>query len=179
MAEALRIEPLAERLYGDNSVMLTPLPACERLVVRADTKALAALGKAIGVTLPKKPNTSATSGEIAALWIGPDEWFVTAPQGTGLEAKANKAKGLYSIVSVDHRNTGMTVAGPKAVLAINSGCPRDMSLAAFPVDACARTMIGKAEVLLWRTGEDTFRIECWRSFSDYVWKYMVSAIRSA
>ena len=179
MAEALRNEPLADRVYGDNSVLLTPLPACERLVVRADAKAVAGLGKAFGVALPKKPRTSTVSGDLSAWWIGPDEWFVTGPYGSDLEAKGNKAKGLYSIVSVDHRNTGMTVAGPKAALALNSGCPRDLSLKAFPVGSCARTMISKAEVLLRRTDEETFRIECWRSFSDYVWKYMVSAIRSA
>ena len=179
MAEAIRKEPLAERMHGDNSVLLSPLPACEKLIVRSDAKAVAALGKALGVVLPKKPGTSAVAGEIAALWIGPDEWFVTAPYGTNLEAKGNKAKGLYSIVAADHRNAGMTVTGHKATLALNSGCPRDLSLQAFPVGACARTMIGKAEIVLWRTDTETFRIECWRSFSDYVWKYMVSAIRSA
>ena len=179
MVEATRTSPLADRLFGGNSVQISPLPDLERIVVRSDEKSVAALSKAIGVKLPLKPNTSAIAGETAALWVGPDEWFVTAPEGSDLEAKANSAKGLYSIVSVNHRNTGLMVSGSKAVLALNSGCPRDLSLEAFPIGACARTMLGKAEIILWRSQENEFRVECWRSFSDYVWKYMQSAVRSA
>ncbi|MEM7288808.1 MAG: sarcosine oxidase subunit gamma family protein [Pseudomonadota bacterium] len=180
MVDTVRIEPLAERVFGNNGVMMEPVAACERLTLRADEKALSAIGKAIGTPLPKKPRTSTEKNGVAALWIGPDEWFVTAPSGGGIEAKINKVKaGLYSAVTVDHRNTGLTIRGANAVNALNSGCPRDLSLQAFPVGACARTMIAKAEIILWRTDEQTFRVECWRSFSDYVWKYLVDAARSA
>ena len=34
---------------------------------------------------------------------------------------------------------------------------------------CTRTVFGKAEVMLWRTAADTFRIEVARSFAPYVW----------
>ena len=177
---AQRIEPLAGRIYGNNGVSLAPLDACERISLRAENKALAGLGKAVGLSLPRKPSTSITKGEISALWIGPDEWFLTAPYGKQLEKKLNAVKtGLYSVVSIDHRNTAIIVSGVNAVNAINSGCPRDLSLDAFSVGHCSRTLLGKAEIILWRTGEDEFRIECWRSFSDYVWKFLIDAARSA
>ncbi len=180
MAEAERTHPLEERVYGGNSVSLTPVEACERISLRAEDKAVSALGRTIGLTLPKKPGTTATKGETSALWIGPDEWFITAPDGTGLEEKLNKAKtGLFSVVSINHRNTAITVSGSNAVNTLNSGCPRDLSSTAFPVGSCSRTLMGKAEIILWRTGETEFRVECWRSFSDYVWKHLVDAARSA
>ncbi|MDJ0614447.1 MAG: sarcosine oxidase subunit gamma [Rhizobiaceae bacterium] len=180
MANALRIQPLEDRVYGNNGVILQPLEACERISLRAEDKAIAGLGKAIGLALPKKPGTSSEKNGIIAMWIGPDEWFVTAPEGTGLEAKIDKVKtGLYSAVSINHRNTGLTISGKNAVNALNSGCPRDLSLTVFPVGACSRTMIAKAEVILYRTDEQEFRVECWRSFSDYVWKYLMDAARSA
>ena len=180
MVEAVRIQPLENRVFGNNGVIMQPVEACERLSLRAEQKAISALGKAIGIALPTKPGTSASKNGVTALWIGPDEWFITAAYGTGLEAKLNKVKtGLYSVVSIDHRNTGLTISGKNAVKALNSGCPRDLSIAAFPVGACSRTLIAKAEIILWRTGEQEFRIECWRSFSDYVWKYLMSAARSA
>lgn len=180
MANAQRIQPLEDRIYGNNGVILQPLDACERISLRANEKAIAGLGKAIGTALPKKPGTTSEKSGVIAMWIGPDEWFVTAPEGTGLEAKINKVKtGLYSAVSVDHRNTGLTISGKNAVNALNSGCPRDLSLNAFPIGKCSRTMIAKAEVILYRTGEHEFRVECWRSFSDYVWKYLMDAARSA
>jgi sarcosine oxidase subunit gamma len=33
---------------------------------------------------------------------------------------------------------------------------------------CTRTVFGKAEIVLWRSGEQVFRLEVWRSFSRYV-----------
>jgi sarcosine oxidase subunit gamma len=48
------------------------------------------------------------------------------------------------------------------------GCPLDLDTAAFPVDTAARTLFGKAEIVLWRTGDDTFHVEIWRSFAPYV-----------
>ncbi|MGI9351418.1 MAG: sarcosine oxidase subunit gamma [Rhizobiaceae bacterium] len=177
---AQRKQPLAGRIYGNNGVSLVPVDACERISLRAENKALAGLGKAMGLSLPRKPGTTANKGEVSVLWIGPDEWFITAPYGKQLEKKLNDVKsGLYSVVSIDHRNTAFTVSGINAAHAINSGCPRDLSLDAFPVGHCSRTMLGKAEVILWRTKEEEFRIECWRSFSDYVWKFLADAARSA
>ncbi|MEM9331970.1 MAG: sarcosine oxidase subunit gamma [Pseudomonadota bacterium] len=177
---AKRSHPLEDRVFGGNGVSFTPLDACERVSLRAESKAIAALGKAIGVTLPKKPGQSVTKGTVSALWIGPDEWFVTAPEGTDLAVKLNRVKtGQYSAVSINHRNTAIVISGANSVHALNSGCPRDLSLEAFPVGNCARTILAKAEIILWRITEDEFRIECWRSFSDYVWKYLIDAARSA
>jgi sarcosine oxidase subunit gamma len=33
---------------------------------------------------------------------------------------------------------------------------------------CARTLLCKAEIVLWRTAPSTFRLEVWRSFMPYV-----------
>jgi sarcosine oxidase subunit gamma len=47
-------------------------------------------------------------------------------------------------------------------------CPLPLDLAAFPVDMCTRTVFAKAEVVLWRTAPETFRLEVARSFARYV-----------
>ena len=177
---AKRIEPLEACVYGGNGVVLNPVETHERISLRADDKAVAGLGKAIGLSLPNKPGTSVTRNNISALWIGPDEWLIFGAEGSNLEAKLNKVKtGLYSAVAVNHRNTAITVSGVNAINALNGGCPRDLSLEAFPIGDCGRTIIGKAEVVLWRMAEDSFHVECWRSFSDYVWKYLVDSARCA
>jgi sarcosine oxidase subunit gamma len=44
-----------------------------------------------------------------------------------------------------------------------------LGLIAFPIGMCTRTLFGKAEIVLWRTGEAQFHIEVWRSFAGYVW----------
>ena len=40
--------------------------------------------------------------------------------------------------------------------------------AAFPVGACTRTVFAKAEIVLWRTSADVFRVEVARSYCRYV-----------
>ena len=38
---------------------------------------------------------------------------------------------------------------------------------AAPLVACGRTVFGKIEIVLYRESDDSYRIECWRSFADY------------
>lgn len=181
---ATREHPLEGRVFGSNGVLLQPFDFFERVSLRAEEAAIAGINNTLGLALPRQPRTSVTlelseQGNLSILWIGPDEWLVVAPNGTDLMRRINTVtSGLYSAVSIDHRNTSITVSGVNATLALNAGCPQDLSEEAFPIGCCARTIIGKAEVVLWRTAEDSFHVECWRSFSDYVWKYLASSARS-
>lgn len=85
----------------------------------------------------------------------------------------------HSATDVSHRNVAMTVSGEGAEATLNAGCPQDFSLSAFPVGACSRTLFGKAEVVIFRVAEDTFRVECWRSFADYVFGLLEEGARDA
>jgi sarcosine oxidase, subunit gamma len=69
------------------------------------------------------------------------------------------------------------VRGPHAAEILNSGCPLDLGLVAFPVGMCTRTVLAKAEIVLWRSAPDVFRIEVWRSFTDYVARFLDAAAR--
>ena len=73
----------------------------------------------------------------------------------------------------------MVFRGWPARVTVNSGCPQDLSLDAFPVGAASRTILGKSEIVLLRTGADAFRVECWRSFSDYVFALLSEAASDA
>lgn len=164
---AARSLPLAGAHGGSSTVRLELAAPAERLSLRVRAGDVAALSAALGLNLPVKPKTSASAGGRQALWIGPDEWLVIAEAGSGLAAAAATSGVVHSATDVSHRNTAILVSGPGAAQAINAGCPQDLSLAVFPVGACARTVFGKIEIVLLRTAEDAFRVECWRSFSDY------------
>ncbi len=182
IAMAERIHPLDERAFAISGLTLAPCPAAERVSLRADAETAAAIGVMLGVTLPTAPKTSATGPDLTAGWLGPDEWLLIAENGGSGDLAGKLAtveNGNFSAVDVSHRNTAIAISGTKAVDALNSGCPLDLSLAAFPVGACTRTLLGKSEIVLIREAEDRFRVECWRSFSDYVWKYLVDAAKSA
>ncbi len=181
MADASRIHPLAGRKVANPAVTLAPAEPAARLSLRARPDAVAALSKALGVKLPATPKTSASSksGGRAALWLGPDEWLVIDTAGGDPLADCAKVKALHSAVDISHRNTAILVEGKGAEATLSAGCPQDLSLAVFPVGACSRTILGKIEVVIWRTGETMFRVECWRSFSAYAFDFLEEAARDA
>ncbi|WP_315925289.1 sarcosine oxidase subunit gamma [Mesorhizobium sp. SP-1A] len=176
---AERRPALAGREASATDVKVAALPPAERISLRAPEESVASLSRALGVTLPKSPKTSATKNGRTALWLGPDEWLVIDEAGADPLGDCAKAKGLHSAVGISHRNVAISVTGPAAEACISAGCPQDLSLAAFPVGACSRTVLGKVEIVLLRTAEDAFRVECWRSFSDYVFTFLTEAARDA
>jgi sarcosine oxidase subunit gamma len=159
-----------------NGVSLTPAKPVRRISLRARPDGLAALSLALGVDLPVKPKTSATANGRSALWLGPDEWLVIDEEGDP-QADLAAVSVLHSAVEASHRNVAIIVSGEKAADVINAGCPQDLSLQAFPVGACSRTVMGKIEIVLLRTAPDGFRVECWRSFADYAFSYLSDAAR--
>lgn len=165
--ETMRRSALAGLHGGSAAATLTPGPNAARASLRAYPDAVAALSTALGVSLPKRPKTSATGSGITALWLGPDEWLLIGPDGTDFVALAAKSGVFHAAVDISHRNIAIMVSGPGARTTINSACPHDLTEASFPVGACTRTVFGKMEIVLYREAEETYRVECWRSFADY------------
>ena len=149
-----------------------------RVIFRGD-KARPSAGKAFGVAFPTDPCRAKTKDGRSALWLGPDEWLLLAPDGLRDEITASFAKmrNAHSAVDVSHRNTSILVEGALAEDILAAGCPLDLVEAEFPVGMCTRTVIGKVEVVLWRTAADSFHIEVWRSFADYLFKFLDEAAR--
>jgi sarcosine oxidase subunit gamma len=151
---------------------IATLPPATRLAVRGSGDAVAVLGDAFGLALPTDACRARANAQRSALWLGPDEWLLIAPDGempalaAWMEDALRETAG--SIVDVSDRNEGIEVKGAKAAEAINGFCPLDLDPAAFPIGMCTRTLFGKAEIVLWRTAAETFRIEVWRSFAPYV-----------
>ncbi len=167
MSEAIRTKPLSEIREGGAAASITPAPEASRISLRADPDAIEALSAALDLGLPTRPKTSESKNGRTALWLGPDEWLVIDKNGADLMAICAGVTALHSAVDISHRNTAIIVSGPSAADTLNGGCPLDLSLKAFPVGACTRTILAKIEIVLHRPSEDTFRVECWRSFAPY------------
>jgi sarcosine oxidase subunit gamma len=178
-AIAGRDPAISDRAFSASDVTLAVLPPAERISLRAPARSVAALSAALGVELPQKPKSSTTRARRTALWLGPDEWLVIDEAGRDPLADCAGVEELHSAVGISHRNVGISVAGAAAAAALNAGCPQDLSLAAFAVGAASRTILGKVEIVLLRTGEDAFRVECWRSFADYVFTFLTEAAKDA
>ena len=147
------------------------LPAATRISLRSSDAS--ALGVAGGGAI----NTAVVTGATAALHLGPDEWLVIAPEGQEEALMAGAAARFASAVDVSHRSVGIEVSGAHALDMLAAFVALDLAEAAFPVGMATRTLFGKAEIILWRTAVETFRIEVWRSFAPYVWQGLAEAGR--
>jgi sarcosine oxidase subunit gamma len=172
---AVRRPAQGGREHAAGSVRIAVLPPAERLSLRAPAESIPALSAALRVDLPVTPKSSFTANGRTALWLGPDEWTIIDQTGSDPLADCAGVGVLHSAVGISHRNVAFSISGAGAEDALSAGCPQDLSLKAFPVGACSRTILGKVEIVLLRTGDDTFRVECWRSFSDYVLAFLAEA----
>ena len=152
-----------------------------RFSFRGGEEAEEVCGLAFGCVLPRRACWAHERGERAALWLGPDEWLLLAPEAetAALFAAVEAALGSepHSLVDVSHRQVGFAVAGRRAADLLNSGCPLDLDPSAFGVGACTRTVLAKCDVVLWRREPDAFRLEVNRSFADYLAGYLRVAER--
>lgn len=157
------------------------LPPATRFVLRGGEAVCRAVAAALAVAVPQQPCRAASAGTHSCLWLGPDEWLVLAPAADGTSVGAALAEALrelpHSLVDVSHRQVALALTGQSAALLLAAGCPLDLDARVFPVGMCARTMLAKAEVVLWRQAPERFRLEVWRSYASYVTQYLAEAAR--
>ena len=182
MPELVAAHPVARVLPAvTTSYVLKPLPPATRFVLRGGPDVRAAAEEAFGVGLPAHACRAVTRDERAALWLGPDEWLLIAPEAAGTAvatALSAALRGLpHSLVDVSHRQIAFLLSGPHAATLLCCGCPLDLDESAFPVGMCTRTLLAKAEMLLWRTAAQAFRVEVSRSFAAYASQYLAEAAR--
>ncbi len=147
-------------------------PAPGRLSLRARKAALpalgAALGAALGLILPERIGQRAAAGGIEAICLGPDEWTILSPTGAvaGLLAASAGVDHPHSLVDISAREVTLVIEGPRAADLLTLGCPRD--IATIPVGEGRRTVFDGATVVLWRDGENSFRMDIWNSFAPHL-----------
>lgn len=155
------------------------LPPATRFVLRGAAPVMTSAGAALGLNISDVACRSAQSGERAALWLGPDEQLILVPlqEGDAVRRELDGAlAGLpHSLVEISHRQIALEVSGPSAQNLLNAGCPLDLTEGAFPVGMCTRTVLGKCDIVLWRTGAATFHVEVWRSFAEYASRFLAEA----
>ncbi|HWK48180.1 MAG TPA: sarcosine oxidase subunit gamma family protein [Stellaceae bacterium] len=181
MADATMMRSGAFDRFAEASATasIRALPPAARFVFRGRPAAIETAGIAFGVALPGEACRAATAGDRSALWLGPDEWLLLGPDGSAPAISQSLAKPLaalpHSLVDVSHRQTALEVSGSGAATLLNAGCPLDLDIKTFPVGMCTRTVLGKAEIVLWRVAPTRFHVEVWRSFGAYVWRFLEEA----
>jgi sarcosine oxidase subunit gamma len=163
------------------------LPPAMRFILHGDVGARSAAASVWGVAFADQSCRAILQGARATLWLGPDEYLllggidgrqvIDERQVATDESQAAEAAGAlelalgripHSLVDISHRQFALEVSGPHAATILSGGCPLDLDLSEFPVGMCTRTVFAKADIVLWRTQEDAFHVEVWRSFAGYV-----------
>ena len=106
---------------------------------------------------PLAPNTVAGD----ALWLGPNEWLVL---GAREEAYADAS----AAVDVSANRVCLELAGPGAADVLARGCALDLHPSVFPPGSCAQTLLARAQVILYGTEADVFRLLVRPSYADYL-----------
>ena len=168
MPEAVRTLPAVPA-----TSWMKALPPAMRFVLHGDAQVRAAAAPAWGVDCAEEACRARVRGSRAALWLGPDEYLLMgsdeAARDTAFAALENVLSQLpHALVDISHRQFALEVSGPHATAILSGACPLDLDLREFPVGMCTRTVLTKADIVLWRTRDDAFHLEIWRSFSGYV-----------
>lgn len=153
-----------------------------KLLLRLDAAAQALAGALLGLELPAQPLTSARAGELACLWLGPDEWLLLLPAadlGATAERLERGLDGTHrAVVDVSHRLVGLRLGGPAVRELLAAGCPLDLHERAFPPGAVARSLLGKVGITLQRLADGrTFELHVDRSYAEHAWLFLANAAR--
>jgi sarcosine oxidase, subunit gamma len=152
------------------------LPPAVRLVLHGEAAARKAAAPVWGAAFAEQACRAVALGSRATLWLGPDEYLLLGSGGHDLESQAATTDALesaladipHALVDISHRQFALEVSGAHAAIILSGACPLDLELGEFPVGMCTRTVLAKADIVLWRTRDDAFHLEVWRSFGGYV-----------
>ncbi len=171
-----------------SSVALRTLPPEARFVLRLGAGDATRNGSIAGLSLALPINRFGADASRLAARLGPDEWLLIGPDADAETMHADAARALagtnHALVDISHRNVGMELSGRAAAVILNAGCSLDLGDRQFPPGSATRTLLGKAEVVLFRLADvpdrlgvavPHYRIECWRSFARYVHGYLAGA----
>jgi sarcosine oxidase, subunit gamma len=151
----------------------------------ADPVFAARVMSAIALALPVVPNTTTSDGGITALWLGPDEWLITARPGREAEIAGKLVDALgdqfAAVTDVTEARTVIAVAGPRARDLMAKATGLDLHPRVFRAGLCAQTGVARANAILLQTldenapGGPGYEVFVANSFADYLWQWLEAA----
>ena len=135
--------------------------------------------------LPAACGGVAGSGETSVLWLGPEEFLVVAPReaheslgGDLLQAlREALGDGAGQVVDLSANRTTFELTGPRSRAVLEKGCSLDLHPRVLKAGTALSTEIGNIPVVLWKTGEESFRLFPRASFADFLGRWLLDAMR--
>ncbi|AQS35899.1 sarcosine oxidase, gamma subunit family, heterotetrameric form [Shewanella psychrophila] len=161
-------------------VHLSELAFLGHLVLRGNSENKqfsAAIETVLGVPLPSALQ-SETKNDLSISWISPDEWLVILPITGAFEIERRlriMVDGHCAVVNVSGGQTVLSLSGTNALQVLHKSTPYDVHERNFPVGKVVTTVFAKAQVIIRRTGPESWELTVRRSFADYVWQWLMDA----
>jgi len=157
-------------------VHLSERPFWGHLNLRGDSRNetfIEAVHSALAVALPVTPNTSCIVSDVAALWLGPDEFLILTPPGEETKALNRLQPRLldhhHALTDLTSGQTIIHLSGKHVTDLLAKGCSVDLDARAFRAGNCVQTHLAKANVLIWQPHESrNFEVIVRRSFAEYL-----------
>lgn len=175
-----RRSPLDGRLpwaLAGGAVTLAELRFFEQIGLRVKPPVPAYLA---GVPLPLDPNRVAAMREIRTLWLGPDEWLVTAPEGAAPDLLGRLCRALAgrqaAAIDLSASRGIVEIAGPRARWLLEKGCGLDLHPRAFGPGRCAQTLFARLPVVIEQTNAaPAYRLFVRRSAARWLCEWLIDA----
>ncbi len=175
------LDELARKGKSNAGVTLREKKLLGHLTLRGDADDANFAGgvhKALGLELPVAL-TLVAKGDTSLQWLGPDEWLLIVPSGEELATEQKLRAALagqhISVVNVSGGQTILELSGPKAREVLMKSTPYDVHPSNFPVGKAVGTVFAKSQLVIRRTGEESWELLVRRSFADYFWLWLQDA----
>ena len=133
-----------------------------------------ALRQLFDLALPVVPNTTMRTQTLTALWLGPGSWLLVAADKVAWDdfdprrEELNAAGG--ALFDVTASRVAWTVAGTHAATVLAKSCPLDFHPRAFAEHACAQSLFGHVNALIYRrAASPVFTLMVARSVARDAW----------
>ena len=172
---------IAAQITAGNAHYTLQEKAYGHLVIRAsfdDKSFQTAIKSVTGLKLPTAALSSNENKEFCINWISPDEVLLLVPEKTEFEVESKlreTMQGHFAIVNVTGGQTLLELSGERAESILKKSSSYDIHPNNFPVGKVVTTVFAKSQAIIRRTGENSFQLIVRRSFSDYLWKWIVDA----
>lgn len=186
----LRISPLQHLHHrlaeagsdGPRGVRLRELAFSTQIGLRAEPGSAAhqRLAEVLGGLPGAVGETTGSPQQTATLWLAPDEFLtIAAPDSEHLLDQLKEALGddPGQVVDLSANRTTVELIGGAARETLEKGVPADLHLRSFGIGQAVTTTLGPVPVLLWRTGENSFRVLLRSSYAEYLAHWLLDAVR--
>lgn len=156
---------------------LAELRFAEQIGVRVRPPVAAYLA---GVPLPLQPNRVASMRSVRTLWLGPDEWLVTAPEGAAPDLMGRITRALANrqaaISDLSASRAIIEITGPRARALLEKGCGLDLHPRAFGPGSCAQTLFAGLPVIIDQlSAAPAYRLFVRRSAARWLAEWLIDA----